>query len=369
MKKLILAIISVAIISSTNDVSAEAGTPTFKNCYSLNHKKRETDTKVSLYDPGSSYQVLTGYYQNANGNWIPVYSTYYNLAGWQQKDKDHDGACNKNSAHCKSLTTQTISASNYTAIAEAWNNYSQGTAISQVTPHSYLKAGADENTPAPYESVQGLSSSHAEYDNDIFDDHAIFRLNGGYLEASSKFFTNLKVIVCIRNADGIITDIINESELKISDDGITKTGIFTNIDGLDLAVNSNGNNYLTLPQTGEFNIAIPTQYAENEDVCIYVVTDGGYVNTYVANKNTTQINNEVTIYPNPVIDGTIKIQLSDEFAQANNKIIVTDISGKVIFKTTSINTSLVNLYNLPKGLLFIEIKNEQNTIVKKIISQ
>ena len=369
MKKLILAIISIAIISSTKDVSAEAGTPTFKNCYSLNHKKRETDTKVSLYDPGSSYQVITSYYQNAVGNWIPVYSTYYNLAGWNQKDKDHDGACNKNSAHCQSSTTQTISSTSYTSIAEAWNNYSQGTAISQVTPHSYLKAGADENTPAPNESVRGLSSSHAEYDNDIFDDHATFRLNGGYLEASPKFFTNLKVIICIRNAEGIITDVINESELKISDEGLTKTGIFTNIQGFDLAVNTSGNKYLTLPQTGEFNIAIPNQYAENEDVCIYVVTDGGYTDTYVANKNIAQVNNDITTYPNPVIDGTIKIQLSDEFAQTNNTIIVTDVSGKVILKTTSINSSLVNLYNLPKGLLFIEIKNEQNTIVKKIISQ
>lgn len=378
MKKIIFAIYSVAIIFSTKEVSGEAGTPTYKNCYSLNHKKRETDTKVSFNQNATQQWQIVGFY-DTDGNGVlgtpgdtPIWGWATLPAGWYEMDKDHDGACNKNSAHCQSSTTQSISGTNYTAIAEAWNNYSQGTAISQVIPHSRLKAGADDNTPNPYETVSGLSSSHAEYDNDIFDDYAIFKLKGGFLEASRDFFTNLKVIVCIRNSNGEIKEIINESELLINDNGITKTGIFSTIQNYEYFVNENGNNYLILPQTGEFNIPIPAQYADNEDICIYVVTDGGYRNTYVQNKKSSivqEIGNEVTTYPNPVFDGAITIKLSDIFANTNNTITVTDVSGKTILKTTYSNTTLVNLNNLPKGVLIIEISNTENIIIKKVISQ
>lgn len=368
MKKIILAISAIALISQ--DVLADASTTTYNNCICLCHKKRETDTKVSYNEPGSSYQVITSYYQDSNGNWQPVYSTYYNLAGWIQKDKDHDGACSKGSAHCQSSTTQNIpNVGNKTAIAEAWNNNSQGTAITQIAPHSTLKAGADDNTPNPTAIVDGITSSTIQFDNDMFNDHAIFKLNGGDMFASKDFFTNLKVIVCIKREEGEIEDIIDESELIISNNGVTKTGIFSQM-SFTPNVTSDGIK-LTLSGTEEISIPVPAAYQSNENVCIVVVTDGGYQSTYTSNKSTintmlTQVGTD--IIPNPTFNGAFTINIDNEIISGENKIVVTDINGRTIQKLSVSNQKSILLSNLPKGMLFVEITNGKNKVVKKVFS-
>lgn len=90
------------------------------------------------------------------------------------------------------------------------------------------------------------------------------------------------------------------------------------------------------------------------------------------NENTL---NNVTIYPNP-FDNSITIKLPIGLQSNNFSVELLDISGRVIYNTTTSNAiqgdiQLSNLNTLAAGSYFIKLKDNQTsqTVIKQVIKQ
>lgn len=81
----------------------------------------------------------------------------------------------------------------------------------------------------------------------------------------------------------------------------------------------------------------------------------------------TSVNKEITIYPNPSSD-VIKVLIKADIVDAN--INVYDVTGKLV-KTIKTNNQLtaISVSNLPKGLYFVNIQNDKQNSVNKILVQ
>lgn len=377
MKKLLLAVLM--LLTSFYNIYADAWTSTYKNCYSVNHKKRHTDSKVSFYSPtATNYWGIIGF-NDANGNGYvpdaydtPIYGWITKTAGWHIEDQDYDRACGANSAHCKSLYSFNFPSPTgfKTGIGEAWNN-SGGATLTIISPHSQLVAGANENTPAPASYVEGRAEARISFDNDITENTATFKLKGGNLVASDGFETVVKVMLCIKNGESKDLDgaeIISESSITISRNGISKSGIFNSM-ALEMQ-SENGLNSVELPMTSEFSIYVPADFRDNEDLCIVVYTDGKYSET-VSNKSigTSKIDataNEIlSVYPNPSNGRDIKINFSNNSNSNEFDVNVFDVVGKLIFTKKQTSTSL-DLHTLPNGTYILEVDNKQSIYKTKI---
>ncbi len=101
---------------------------------------------------------------------------------------------------------------------------------------------------------------------------------------------------------------------------------------------------------------------------VFKTTDGG---TYTQlNDPTMSIpeieNTNISIYPNPS-SNNINIQI-DEIANKNFIIEIVDTSGKQLFKQKiNQNTSIISIKNLTKGIYYIKVLNNNNSIVSKKI--
>ncbi|MHA7057617.1 endonuclease [Aquimarina sp. M1] len=72
---------------------------------------------------------------------------------------------------------------------------------------------------------------------------------------------------------------------------------------------------------------------------------------------------DLSIYPNPSIDNTITINIpSDNTSELN----IYDITGKRIISKKNIKET-IQLFNLPQGMLLIELISSQQSITKKVI--
>ena len=79
-------------------------------------------------------------------------------------------------------------------------------------------------------------------------------------------------------------------------------------------------------------------------------------------------NNEISIYPNPTT-GIITIENNSKFQNfTNSKIIITDISGRIIYSEfQNFANSQINLSEYGKGIYLIKIQTGTNIYIKKII--
>jgi hypothetical protein len=73
----------------------------------------------------------------------------------------------------------------------------------------------------------------------------------------------------------------------------------------------------------------------------------------------------VTVYPNPT-DGLFTINMP---GIADAAIMVTDITGKVVYNEYPVSGSEINLTGLDKGLYFIRIQDQMSkqSLVKKLL--
>ena len=76
-------------------------------------------------------------------------------------------------------------------------------------------------------------------------------------------------------------------------------------------------------------------------------------------------NEEVTVYPNPAYQ---KFTININGLRSNAKIKIIDITGKtLIVKNTNTGKTTVDMKNFNKGIYFIEVETETETIVKKAV--
>jgi predicted esterase len=66
-----------------------------------------------------------------------------------------------------------------------------------------------------------------------------------------------------------------------------------------------------------------------------------------------------SVFPNPVSDGGVTLQLPDDVRQV--AVTLSDLSGKVVFQTKNLqNQSVVRLNNLPEGVYNVQIQDMEN---------
>lgn len=82
---------------------------------------------------------------------------------------------------------------------------------------------------------------------------------------------------------------------------------------------------------------------------------------FEAPSSVSKLNSNINIYPNPT-SGIINIEET-----INSEILITDITGKIIFN--GINITKIDLSNQPKGLYLLKISSNNKTRTQKIILQ
>ena len=78
----------------------------------------------------------------------------------------------------------------------------------------------------------------------------------------------------------------------------------------------------------------------------------------------SDLNKNILLYPNPVSEDFLNIEML-EAKQFSYKI--TNITGRTIMNGNS--QGVINVSNLKSGMYFIEIKNEDEIIVKRFIRE
>lgn len=81
------------------------------------------------------------------------------------------------------------------------------------------------------------------------------------------------------------------------------------------------------------------------------------------------ISNDLLVFPNPM-QNYLQINLPKQM-QGNKAIVITDLSGKVLYKQVHQEDSQIDISvsKLPKGMYLLEIKNEQYKAVRKLMKQ
>lgn len=82
----------------------------------------------------------------------------------------------------------------------------------------------------------------------------------------------------------------------------------------------------------------------------------------VAQNDTTS---KITIYPNPV-NAVLTLKLEKNYII--DKILITDLSGKIIFAQTQ-NSNAINVESLAKGLYLLEVYCDEKKIINKFIKE
>jgi hypothetical protein len=121
-------------------------------------------------------------------------------------------------------------------------------------------------------------------------------------------------------------------------------------------------NFFTDSLTDTVNLSTINHWAYYylDDVC--VSPDSLYCENWVGvNEQSENNKEEITIYPNPVYDN-LQLQTS---LQINN-IEITDISGRLLYTTTS---KTINCSSFAKGVYFIRVTSEKGIAVRKFIKE
>lgn len=101
---------------------------------------------------------------------------------------------------------------------------------------------------------------------------------------------------------------------------------------------------------------------------VYVPPTNGFssirINQGALNNELFDLDEDVTIFPNPVTD-ILSLICKDEIKE----IKVFDMQKKLILFTNKLNNNNLNLSGLDAGLYIVEIRTENNTSIKKIIKK
>ena len=81
------------------------------------------------------------------------------------------------------------------------------------------------------------------------------------------------------------------------------------------------------------------------------------------------VSNELVVYPNPM-QSNLQIDLPKQM-QGKKVIVITDLSGKVLYKELHEQNGKIDISvsKLPKGMYFLEIKNEEYKAIRKLVKQ
>ncbi|MBS1614929.1 MAG: T9SS type A sorting domain-containing protein [Bacteroidetes bacterium] len=241
-------------------------------------------------------------------------------------------------------------------------------------------------------SERGFSFGDVSGPVDIVNDQqlVINNLKGTVSIAnSSNYFSKFKILVVKENENetdeqaqasdslrhlGIFLNVVDSSELSVSKNIVTATGVFAGLTESELSqiqnADSAGFNLNNISLTKDLNV----QLAEGEHLTVITYIDGGLdISSAVLNQgnpsarmapaSTTVTAQTAHFYPNPVSSGVLNCDVESKVDDANVSITAFDIlgrqlgelySGKVTRGVTSIKD--INVSNLPKGIQILKVK-------------
>jgi hypothetical protein len=121
-----------------------------------------------------------------------------------------------------------------------------------------------------------------------------------------------------------------------------------------------GNYSVTYSASGFLPKTIPVQITDKQSTFLNVQLKQGSLGTnFIEAKNSKS---KFSIFPNPVINGRIKIK-SEDLVQV---LKVTDINGKIVFSSTPNATSFYTECNWPSGIYFFQVQTKGEWISEKI---
>jgi len=100
----------------------------------------------------------------------------------------------------------------------------------------------------------------------------------------------------------------------------------------------------------------------SNDAFIFMIDDLS-INTTLVNNEIIEVNDNIKVYPNPAVD-YINVNIGNI---NNTKIVIFDVCGKAV-KQIDLNESqaTIDLSELSAGVYYVNIKTDNNTVVKKI---
>jgi PKD repeat protein len=90
-------------------------------------------------------------------------------------------------------------------------------------------------------------------------------------------------------------------------------------------------------------------------------SDTTYQTITVVGNDIAEIDNQVSIYPNPAQE---KVWIT---APVTGILSLTDLTGKTILKTVFVNQKEINLKGISKGIYLLSIENEKQSLKRKLV--
>ncbi len=128
-----------------------------------------------------------------------------------------------------------------------------------------------------------------------------------------------------------------------------------------------------VPNTGSFSVAVPNLPTNKARVMV-MCSDGRFFNvsknSFTISENTMSAeelkNNNVKIYPNPT-NGIVMVSFQEV---KPTTIKITDVTGKLIFENTiTEQQTKINLSNYNSGIYFIQLTDDQDSKVVKLVKE
>jgi predicted outer membrane repeat protein len=112
----------------------------------------------------------------------------------------------------------------------------------------------------------------------------------------------------------------------------------------------------TAMDNGDYAVVVTVGNCSDTSACVNINTVGVHVYE--------NLSNNIYIYPNPTVN-----KLTIEYGNLNiNNISILNISGEIVRKTT-VNTNIIDVSNLTKGIYFLQIYTENGLVSKKFIKE
>ena len=122
------------------------------------------------------------------------------------------------------------------------------------------------------------------------------------------------------------------------------------------------NPVIHFPDPGEYNVTLRISNDEDESE----ITKENIVRIHNCTGLEDMNESGIKIYPNPVRD-IIKIEPGEMVYSGSFEITITNSVGNIVFSDFANLPITIDLKNDPKGLYFVELKNEKHNFKKKII--
>jgi hypothetical protein len=162
--------------------------------------------------------------------------------------------------------------------------------------------------------------------------------------------------ICFENAEGIIKATGNPTGGTFSGTGVSPSGAFD-------------------PAAAGVGVHTITYVFTDGNGCSGTATDQVTVSTCVSTTNLVSQTSNIFVYPNPtngLVTLSISTPLNAGFVEGCGQcsLIIYSVLGDVILQSAINNpTTTLDLSEATPGIYFLQIKNENSSIIKKIIKQ